>query len=84
MPKSMMSSPRARAAALSSPVMLNTYGGRRFSRQEFLHWPGSYGATEYAHIDSPRRPVHLLSRQCGLAPRVSSVMSMTVSPKLTP
>ena len=27
-----MSSPRARAAAFSSPVMLKTYGGRRFSR----------------------------------------------------
>src|SRR6202522_4566226 len=31
MPKSMMSSPRARAAAFSSPVMLKTYGGRRFN-----------------------------------------------------
>ena len=30
MPKSMMSSPRARAAAFISPVMLKTYGGRRF------------------------------------------------------
>src|ERR1700733_13797396 len=31
MPKSMMSSPRARAAAFISLVMLKTYGGRRFS-----------------------------------------------------
>ena len=31
MPKSIMSSPRARAAAFSSPVMLKTYGGRRFN-----------------------------------------------------
>src|SRR5580658_4381253 len=30
-PKSIMSSPRARAAAFSSPVMLKTYGGRRFN-----------------------------------------------------
>src|SRR6201995_2345783 len=33
MPKSIMSSPRARAEAFSSPVMLNTYGGRRFNRK---------------------------------------------------
>src|SRR5271156_5857696 len=31
MPKSIMSSPRARAAAFNSPVMLKTYGGRRFN-----------------------------------------------------
>src|ERR1700728_1932796 len=31
MPKSIMSSPRARAAAFISLVMLKTYGGRRFS-----------------------------------------------------
>ena len=31
MPKSMMSSPRLRAAAFSSPVMLNTYAGSRVS-----------------------------------------------------
>src|ERR1700730_16302028 len=33
MPKSMMSSPRARAAAFISLVMLKTYGGRRFNRK---------------------------------------------------
>src|ERR1700734_1187494 len=33
MPKSMMSSPRARAAAFISPVMLKTYGGSRFRRR---------------------------------------------------
>src|ERR1700761_3435182 len=32
-PKSMMSSPRARAAAFNSLVMLKTYGGRRFRRR---------------------------------------------------
>src|SRR5689334_7206242 len=32
MPKSMTSSPRLRAAAFNSPVMLNTYGGRRLIR----------------------------------------------------
>src|SRR5687767_3517730 len=32
MPKSMMSSPRRRAAILSSAVMLKTYGGRRVRR----------------------------------------------------
>ena len=31
MPKSMMSSPRLRAEAFSSPVMLNTYAGSRVS-----------------------------------------------------
>src|ERR1700761_3876377 len=30
-PKSIMSSPRGRAAAFISPVILKTYGGRRFS-----------------------------------------------------
>src|SRR6266498_571079 len=36
MPKSMMSSPRRRAAILSSEVMLKTYGGRRWSRANSL------------------------------------------------
>src|SRR5690606_27131790 len=33
---SMMSSPRRRAAIFSSPVMLNTYGGRRSMREKFI------------------------------------------------
>src|SRR5690606_21654230 len=32
MPKSMMSSPRARAAFFNSPTILKTYGGRRLMR----------------------------------------------------
>ncbi len=59
MPKSIMSSPRARAAAFSSPVMLKTYGGSRFNLRNsciglFQSFEMHIGATEYAHIGSLR------------------------------
>ena len=46
---SMMSSPRRRAAIFSSPVMLNTYGGRRLMRgKSFMGSGGSKMAPQGA------------------------------------
>src|SRR5688500_5943831 len=46
-PKSMMSSPRRRAAILSSEVMLKTYGGSRLTR------PNSVGnADDKGHLET--------------------------------